>query len=124
VKKSLAPYSSLALAAALLLAAAGAAFSLDVYPSVAGDYSVNFTSTPKEEVRTTPTYRIVSHAINVDNVIYIVAHGDFQVPPPPELELLVVLELLPHAATASDSTAAPRKAPAFLLITASPLTGC
>jgi hypothetical protein len=87
VKKSLAPYSSLALAAALLFAAAGAAFSLDVYPSVAGDYSVDFPSTPKEEVQTTPAYRIVSHAINVDNVIYIVAHGDFQVPPPPEIEL-------------------------------------
>src|ERR1700689_165400 len=39
------------------------------------------------------------------------------------LELLVVLlELLPHAATPSDSTAAPRIAPAFLLITASPLS--
>jgi hypothetical protein len=109
VKKSLAPYSSLALAAALLLAATGAAFSLDVYPSVAGDYSVNFPSTPKEEVRTTPTYRIVSHAINVDNVIYIVAHGDFQVPPPPELELDAnidnyVKEL--HATVASRGTLA------------------
>jgi len=87
VKKSLAPYSALALAAALLLAAAGAAFSLDVYPSVAGDYSVSFPSIPTEDVQTTPAYRIVSHAMSADNVIYIVAHGDFQVPPPPEIDL-------------------------------------
>jgi hypothetical protein len=86
VKRSLAPYSLLALAAVLLFAA-GATLSLDVYPSTAGDYFVNFPSTPKEDVQTSANYRIVSHVVSDDNVIYIVAHGDFQVPPPPEVEL-------------------------------------
>ncbi len=89
VKKSPAPYSSLALAlaAALLFAAGSVAFSLDVYGSKEGDYSVSFPSPPKEAIQTGSNYRIVSHVVSEDNVIYIVAHGDFVVPPPPELEL-------------------------------------
>jgi hypothetical protein len=79
--------SSLALAAALLFAAGGAALSLDVYTSVAGDYAVNFPATPQENTQSTDAYRIVSHAVRADEVIYIVAHGDFVVPPPVELEL-------------------------------------
>jgi hypothetical protein len=87
VKKSPAPYSAFALAAALLFAAGSTAFSLDVYGSNEGDYSVNFPSPPKEDVQTSSNYRIVSHVVSEDNVIYIVAHGDFVVPPPPEQEL-------------------------------------
>jgi hypothetical protein len=87
VRKPLAPYSAFVLAVALLFAAAATALAPYVYPSVAGDYAVNFPSTPKEDVQTSSAYRIVSHAISEDSVIYIVAHGDFQVPPPPEIEL-------------------------------------
>jgi hypothetical protein len=87
VKKFPFPRSSLALAAALLFAAGGAALSLDVYTSVAGDYSVNFPAPPEENTQSTDNYRIVSHAVRADEVIYIVAHGDFVVPPPVELEL-------------------------------------
>jgi hypothetical protein len=84
--QSLSP-SSFALATALLLTAAGAAFSLDVYGSKEGDYSVRFPSHPQENIQSTDAYRIVTHALGEDNVIYIAAHGDFVVPPPPELEL-------------------------------------
>jgi hypothetical protein len=87
VKKFRPSYSSFALAAVLLLAAAGTALSLNVYGSVAGDYSVNFPSSPQENTQSTDAYRIVSHALREDNVIYIVAHGDFVVPPPTEIEL-------------------------------------
>jgi hypothetical protein len=87
VKKFLMRYSALALAAALLFAAGGAALSLDVYGSNEGEYSVSFPSPPKEDIQTSSNYRIVSHVVSVDNVIYIVAHGDFIVPPPPDLEL-------------------------------------
>lgn len=87
MKKFLSRYSAFALAAALLPAAAGTALSLDVYGSLAGEYSVNFPSRPQEDVQTTAAYRIVSHVASEDNVIYIVAHGDFVVPPPPDLEL-------------------------------------
>jgi hypothetical protein len=75
------------LAAALLLAGAATALAPYVYGSTAGDYTVNFPSDPKEDVQTTSVYRIVSHAIREDSVIYIAAHGDFQVPPSPEVEL-------------------------------------
>jgi hypothetical protein len=81
------PYSALALAAALLFATGGAALSLDVYGSNEGDCSVAFPSPPKEDIQTSSNYRIVSHVVSVDNVIYIVAHSDFIVPPPPDLEL-------------------------------------
>ena len=81
------PCSSFALAAALLLAAAGAALALDTYGSEAGDYSVSFPSQPQENTQTTSAYRIVSHAVREDNVIYIVAHGDYTAQLDPELEL-------------------------------------
>jgi hypothetical protein len=87
MKKFLFPYASFAFAAALLFAAAVAALSPNVYGSVAGDYSVSFPSSPQENIQSTDTYRIVSHALREDNVIYIVAHGDFVVPPPADLEL-------------------------------------
>jgi hypothetical protein len=87
VKKFLSHYFAFAFAIALLFAAGSAALSLDVYNSTAGDYSVNFPSRPKEDIQTSDNYRIVSHVVSVDNVIYIVAHGDFVVPPPPDLEL-------------------------------------
>jgi hypothetical protein len=87
VKKFLSRYSAFALAAAMLFAAGGAALSLDVYNSVAGDYAVIFPSPPQETTQSTDAYRIVSHAVRADEVIYVVAHGDFVVPPPVELEL-------------------------------------
>jgi hypothetical protein len=86
LKQSLSPFS-LALAAVLLLAAAGAAFSLDVYGSKEGDYSVRFPSPPEENIQTTSAYRILTHALNEDNVIYIAGHGDFVAPLDPEQEL-------------------------------------
>jgi hypothetical protein len=85
--QSLSPYSSFALAAALLLTAAGAAFSLDVYGSKEGDYSVRFPSHPQKNIQTSSAYRIVAHALSEDNVIYIVAHGDYVVALEPEKEL-------------------------------------
>ena len=87
MKKFLIPYSAFAFAAALLFAAAGAALSPDVYPSVAGDYSVSFPSPPQENVQTTPAYRIVTHVVKDNDVIYIVAHGDFEVALRADLEL-------------------------------------
>ncbi len=80
------PRSSLA--AALLFAAAGAAFSLDIYGSKDGQLFREISlARPQENIQSTSAYRIVSHAVSEDNVIYIAAHGDFVVPPPPELEL-------------------------------------
>ncbi|HXM30797.1 MAG TPA: hypothetical protein VN919_01385 [Xanthobacteraceae bacterium] len=87
VKKSLTLYSSLALAAALLFTASAAALSSNVYSSVAGNYSVSFPSPPQENVQTTPAYRIVTHVVKDNDVIYIVAHGDFEVALQADLEL-------------------------------------
>jgi hypothetical protein len=87
VQKFLSRYSTLALAAALLLAAAGMAFSLDTYDSGAGGYSVVFPSPSEENIQTTPNYRIVTHVLREDNVIYIAAHGDYTMQLDPELEL-------------------------------------
>ena len=79
-------YSAL-LAAALWLATGGAASSLEVYGSKEGDYSVNFPASPQEEINNGGNFRVVSHALRHDGVIYIVAHGDFAEPVKPDVEL-------------------------------------
>jgi hypothetical protein len=81
------PCLSLALAAAFLFAATDMALSLDTYNSGAGGYSVVFPSSSQENIQTTPAYRIVTHVLREDNVIYIAAHGDYTEALDPELEL-------------------------------------
>ncbi|HLL26489.1 MAG TPA: hypothetical protein VKT73_02410 [Xanthobacteraceae bacterium] len=76
-----------ALAASLLFAAGAAALSGSVYGSVAGDYSVSFPAPPEEHVHPGSGFRIVTHVVRDDNVIYIVAHGDFEVPVQADIEL-------------------------------------
>jgi hypothetical protein len=84
--KNFRPFS-FALAAALLLLARGIAVSLEVYGSTAGEYSASFPAPPEENTRTGPNFRIVSHALRANGVIYIVAHGDFTEPVNAEVEL-------------------------------------
>ncbi len=87
MKKFPALCPAFALATSLLFAAGAVALSASVYGSVAGDYTVNFPIPPDEHVKPGSGFRVVTHVARDDNVIYVAANNDFEVPVPADLEI-------------------------------------
>ena len=73
--------------AVALIAIVSPAYSLDVYSSAAGNYSVNFPSPPEEHIQEDGKDHVVTHIVRYDNAIYVVSHCGYVDVPNAEIEM-------------------------------------